>query len=331
MRILLHKVYVIAFIASYCCFKVQSQSFDPADYRKDLSIKISVIDEKRIEKGVKILNDASVQEKEALNKLESLKEDEKLDATSPLFKKAVKELIESSEQYREGHIIIYTVFQENCVKFGEEMKKMNHTAAGVNKARFYERKGANAFDRALSKRDLILMLEKPEQIQYKMAEALELEKLAIRDRGRAVQIYQDFPVEYDYHWEDDVTDEEVRAAFKDPAVSLPPDDLFVQVPAEELLKDTTKEPPIVFRVQIAAHTAPIDEEYIRSSIYMGSLAIQEVHEGGWYRYSIGSFDNFRAASDLLKKCGVKKSFIVAYQEGKRLTIKEALEKIKENQ
>ncbi len=331
MRILLLKAYIIAFISSFCCFNMQSQIFNPEDYRKDLSIKISVIDEKRIEKGTKILNEAFVKEKEALQLLESLKEDEKHDATSNEFKRAVKKLIEASEEYREGHILIYTVFQENCIKFGDEMKKMNHTASGVNKAKFYERKGTNAFEKALSKRDLILMLEKPEQIQYKMAESLELEKLSIRDRGRAVQIYQDFPVEYDYHWVDDVTDEEVRAAFKDPAISMPPDDLFVQVPAEEIQKDATKDPPIVFRVQIAAHTIPIDEDYIRENIYYGSFAIREVHEGAWYKYTIGSFDNFRDANNLLKKSGVKRAFVVAYQEGQRITIKDAMAKIKANQ
>lgn len=307
------------------------QVFQPTDYRKDLSIKISVIDEKRIEKGVKILNQAYFEERKALSELESLKEDERLDATSSEFKKVVKDLIKSSETYREGHILIYTVFQENCVKFGTEMKKMNHTASGINKARFYERKASKAFNRSLNFRDLVLMFEKPELIQYKMAESLELEKLSIRDRGRAVQIYQDFPVEYDYNWEDDVTDEEVRAAFKDPAITLPPDDLFVQKPVKK--QDIKEEPlpDIVFRVQIAAHTVRMDESYIRENIYNGKLKITESHEGSWYKYLIGAFDNFRDASDLLKKSGVSRAFVVAYENGNRLLIKEALAKIKENQ
>ncbi len=310
---------------------IYSQVFQPSDYRKDLSIKLSVIDEKRIEKGVKTLNEAYFEERKALSELESLKEDERLDATSSEYKKVVKDLIKSSEIYREGHLLIYTVFQENCVKFGEEMKKMNHTASGVNKARFYERKGEKAFDRALNFRDLILMLEKPELIQYKMAESLELERLSIRDRGRAVQIYQDFPVEYDYNWEDDVTDEEVRAAFKDPAVTLPPDDLFTQKPVQKTSKNEEPLPEIVFCVQIAAHTIKMDEGYLRENIYNGPLRITESHEGGWYKYLIGNFNNFRDASDLLKKIGVSRAFVVAYENGNRLSIKDALAKIKEAQ
>jgi hypothetical protein len=313
-------------------YPLKAQLFQPSDYRKDLSIKLDVIDEKRIEKGVKILNEAYSIERQAIKMIEEIKEDEKLDATSDDYKKAIKKFIEASEVYREGHMIIYTVFQENCVKFEEVMRKMQHTATGINKARFYERKGSRAYDRALATRDLLMMLEKHDLIQYKMAEALELEKLSIRDRGRAVQIYQDFPVEYDYGWEDDVTTEEVEAAFNDPAISRPPDDLFVQKSAE--IDSNTQRPieaPIIFKVQIAAHTIKIDNDYLKEHIYAGNMPVEEVFEDHWYKYSIGEFDNFNDAESLLKKCRVTKAFVVAYQEGQRLSIKEALVKIKENQ
>lgn len=322
-------VLVLSFI---CLVSINAQLFQPSDYRKDLSIKLEVIDEKRIEKGVKILNEAFLVERQAIKMIEDLKEDEKLDASSSDYKKAIKKLIQASETYREGHMIIYTVFQENCIKFEEIMGKMQHTATGINKAKFYERKGARAFDKALSTRDLLLMLEKHDLIQYKMAEALELEKLSIRDRGRAVQIYQDFPVEYDYGWIDDVTAEEVEAAFKDPAISRPPDDLFVQKAATpEIIVEKPAMAPIIFRVQIAAHTVQIDDKYIKENIYAGNMPVKEVFEDNWYKYSIGEFDNFNAANNLLKQCRVAKAFVVAYQEGTKLSIKDALSQIRENQ
>ncbi len=310
-----------------------AQQFKAEDYRKDLSVKISIIDEKRIEKGVELLNDAYLIELKAIELIENLPEDEKLKATNPNYKKAVKKLIQTSESYREGHMIVYTVFQENCMKFKEEMKKMKHYASGINKAKLYERKAFKAYERSLSIRDLILMIEKPDLIQYKMAEAIELEKLSIQHKGRALQIYQDFPVEYDYKWENDLTPEEVEAAFRDPAVSRPPDDLFVQRPTEETSHDPdkVKEGPIVFRVQIVAHTIKMDESYIRENVYMGNEPIKEIYDDKWYKYSIGKFDNFREADALLKSCRVNKAFIVAYQDGKKLTIKTALEKIKANQ
>ena len=176
-------------------------------------------------------------------------------------------------------------------------------------------------------------MEKADLIQYKMAEALELEKLSIRDRGRALQIYQDFPVEYDYAWEDDVTSEQVDAAFKDPAISRPPEDLFVQKQADVFIEQQTKpvQAPIVFHVQIAAHTVPMSNKYISENIYFGKLEVRELYEKGWYKYSIGEFDNFNDAKSLLQSSSVRKSFVVAYQNGEKLTIKAALAKIKENQ
>jgi hypothetical protein len=330
MYCLFHKA--VLFFLMVCINPINAQLFQPSDYRKDLSIKLEIIDEKRIEKGVKILNEAYVTERQAIKMIEDLKEDEKLDASSDEYKKAIKRFIQASEKYREGHMIIYTVFQENCIKFDEIMRKMQHTASGLNKAKFYERKGARAYDKALSTRDLLMMLEKHDLIQYKMAEALELEKLAIRDRGRAVQIYQDFPVEYDYGWDDDVTPEEVEAAFKDPAISRPPDDLFVQKPVNaDTIVIRPDMAPIIFRVQIAAHTIRIDNKYIAENIYSGTLPVHEIFEDNWYKYSIGEFDNFNDANSLLKQSRVAKAFVVAYQEGKKLSIKDALEQIRENQ
>ncbi len=317
-----------------CCLSgnLYAQQFQSADFRKDLSVKLDVIDEKRIDKGVEIINQAYIIERDAINSFESMKETDKPDATSPEYKKVVKTLLEASEKYREGMMVIYTVFQENCVKRGELMNKQYSYASGLNKAKFYDRKASKAYDRALSIRDLILMFEKPELVQYKMAEALELEKLSIRDRGRALQIYQDFPVEYNYGWDDDVTPSQVEAAFKDPAISKPPDDLFVQKPISEIQPAAKKkEAPIVFKVQIAAHTSKIEENYIRENIYSGNLPIIEAFEDNWYKYSIGEFDNFNQANTLLKQIQVNKAFVVAYQEGKRLPIKDALAKIRANQ
>jgi hypothetical protein len=309
-----------------------SQQFQASDFQKGVALKFNTVDQKRIDKAIKILNSAYEAERIAINAIEAIDEDEKLKATNPDYKKAVKKLIKSSETYREGFILLYTVFQENCINFKETHTKQNKYAFGVNKARFYERKSSKAHERALNIRDILMMMEKFDLIQYKMAEALELEKLSVRDRGRALQIYQDFPVEYDYGWEDDVTEDQVNAAFKDPAISRPPEDLFVQNQSEVSSVNPEKQmAPIVFRVQIAAHTVPMTNEYIKENIYRGSEEVLEIFEDGWYKYSIGEFDNFNDAKALLVSSRVRKAFVVAYQEGTKLTIKNALAQIKENQ
>lgn len=327
---------ILMFIVTSTCLSgiLYGQVYDIKNYRGELNIEISTIDEKRLSRGIELLNEAALEESQTLKSLELMDDNEKLRGVSSEYRKSVKQLIESSEKYREGHTLIETVFNENCRKFEDVMKKMNHYAAGINKAKYYEMKANTNIKYANSIRDIILEADKSVWIQYKMAEALELEKLAIRDRGRALQIYQDFPVEYNYGWDDDVTPEQVEKAFGDHIVNRPPENLFVQKPKEkkDIPADDTTQPfiPIKFKVQIAAHTEPIEKEYLEI-IYQGNEAITESHTDMWYRYSIGNFYNFKEAEELLNRCGVRRAFIVAYQGEKKLTIKKALELIKENQ
>ena len=318
------KVLIKASCLIFCIGSVYAQDFSLKSYRGELNIKLEIIDEKRLEKGIETLNSAAQVEREALSLLSAMNDEEKIEASSSNYKKMLKYFEDASSLYQEGHGLIYLVYDENCAKFLEEMKKMNHYASGMNKAKYYERKGERTMARANAIREILQEADKPEWIQYKMHEALELEKLAIRDKGRALQIYQDFPVEYNYDWDDDVTPEELARFFNNPVVNLPPEEVFKRVPPEE-----KKEPeggPIVFRVQIAAHTVQIDEDYIRS-FYTGKDSIMEIREGSWFKYQIGSFDNYKDADKLRIECRVPRAFVVAYQDNKKLTIKEALAKL----
>ncbi|MBN1949557.1 MAG: hypothetical protein JW801_00035 [Bacteroidales bacterium] len=310
----------IAFLLCLCTFS-HAQMFLVKQYRGELNISLEIIDDKRIEKGVSTLDEAFVIENEALAMLNIMTDEELTAAESRRFKKMLAKFMEASAKYREGHEIIYSVFNTNCGKFQSEMKKMNHYASGMNKAKYYERKGEQTISRANSIRDVLLEADKPEWIQYKMHEALQLEKLAIRDKGRALQIYQDFPVEYNYGWEDDVSMKELEKFFKNPLVKLPPEDAF-----KKALPEERKEPEggkVVFRVQIAAHTVQLQDDYI-NTFYTGDEEIKEVNEGAWFKYHIGEFESFEEAEQLRISCRVPRAFVVAYQDDKKLTIKEAL-------
>lgn len=318
------KIALFLFISGFA----YGQQITLKQYRGELNIKLEVIDEKRMEKGIKTLNDAVSIENEALAILNSMDDMEIMEGESGKYRKMLKAFMDASATYAEGHEIIYTVYNTNCEKFGDEMKKMNHYASGMNKAKYYEHKGERTIERARSIREILVEADKPEWIQYKMHEAFELEKLAIRDKGRALQIYQDFPVEYNYGWDDDVTMEELARFFHNPVINLPPEEVFKRVPEEE-----RKEPEggkVEFRVQIAAHTVQLTDEYIRT-FYTDDEEILEVREGAWFKYQIGSFDNFEDANRLRIACRVPRAFVVAYQAGKKLTIKQALDILQANQ
>ena len=322
------KVIYSLFFFLFNLFILPAQDITLFNYRGELNIKLEVLDEKRLEKGIESLNSALNLEREALDLLRAMDDMEKIEGSSANYKKMLKNFQEASAMFQEGHSLMYMVYDENCLRFTEEMKKMNHYAAGMNKAKYYERKGERTIARAYAIREILLEADKPEWIQYKMHEAFELEKLAIRDKGRALQIYQDFPVEYNYGWDDDVTPEELARFFNNPVVNLPPEEVFKRVPAEQ--KREPEGGPVEFRVQIAAHTVQLKDDYIRS-FYTGTDTVREFREGSWFKYQIGSFDTYQDADKLRLACRVPRAFVVAYQQEKKLTIKEALRKLQEVQ
>ncbi|RPJ78916.1 MAG: hypothetical protein EHM20_02745 [Alphaproteobacteria bacterium] len=317
------KIELLACLCYFISFPAFSQEITVIQYRGEHNIKLEVIDEKRMDKGIETLNQAVIIERDAINLLREMNDHEKIEGLSANYKKMLKNFMTASALYQEGHGLLFTVYKENCSKFLGAMKKMNHYASGMNKAKYYEYKGERTIARSNSIRDILLEADKPEWIQYKMHEAFELEKLAIRDKGRALQIYQDFPVEYNYGWNNDVTPEELTKFFNNPVVNLPPEEVFKKLPPDQ--QKLPEGGKIEFRVQIAAHTVQIENDYIKT-FYTGNDTVIEVHEGSWFKYQIGNFDNYADADSLRLNCRVPRAFVVAYQEQKKLTIKEALKK-----
>ena len=304
---------------------VNAQGYEITKYYKELNLKFNSADEKKFEKAIKTLNDADLIMNEANQMYSMLEESEKNLAMSSEYKKAFKRLRSASDNYKDGHTIIFKVFKDKAREFWDAMDKSNHYAAGMHKAKYYERKALRGLNRALVKRDIASDADRYEPALHQVKEAFDMEKLAIRDQGRAVQIYQDFPVEYNYGWEDDVTLEEVLAMRRNPVLKEPPQDIFGTVDKNvEIDSSLLKE--IIFKVQIAAHTVPLTEEYLRT-IYLGEMQIDMIYEEEWYKYSIGRYKTLEEATVTLEMCNVKKAFIIAYQESKKLTIQEALERM----
>ncbi len=302
---------------------LKAQDYQAVDFTKELNVKFLNFELKQIDKGVELLNSAEKLFEQSKEMYSVLSELEKKEELSDDYIKALKALLEASKIYEEGNSTIFEVFKTKCETFWESMKKVQHYAAGVEKGRYYERQAKKHLARAEQRREQAEISEKFEYALRKIKEATELEQLAIRDQGRALQVYIDYPVEYNYGWEDDVTLEEILELFKNPAVNEPPDDIFATVDPDKKI-DTSLIGEIIFKVQIAAHTVPLTEEYLRT-IYKGGMKIDMIYEDEWYKYSIGRYKEFEEATKTLEECKVRKAFIVAYQEGKKLTIKEALE------
>lgn len=90
---------------------------------------------------------------------------------------------------------------------------------------------------------------------------------------------------------------------------------------EEKLKPVVN--TVVFKIQIKALDKKIN---ISSSEFNGLNPIDFYQEGGWYKYTFGEASNLNEAKDLqnkAKKAGFTDCFIVAFYQGKKITLTEA--------
>lgn len=84
---------------------------------------------------------------------------------------------------------------------------------------------------------------------------------------------------------------------------------------------------LIFKVQIGAFKAPLPDNTFKGL----SPVIAQTAPNGYLRYMAGNFDKYETASGVkndLKNLGYSDAFVVAYYNGQRITLAEALEKLK---
>ncbi len=150
--------------------------------------------------------------------------------------------------------------------------------------------------------------------------AWDLEMVAILHKARALMLFLDFPVIYEYPWDHDfaVMSDEPRKAtgiieFKNEV--KPETDA-------ETRNSVMPETGVHYIIQIAAHTEELSQRQL-TSIYPGSEKVSVMFEDGWYKYFIGPFDFFNEAERMMKAISLRNAFIAAYHDGQRISVGEA--------
>lgn len=232
------------------------------------------------------------------------------------------QLVKLNEDIATSTATYFEVFDEYCRQFWIMNRKP--VPAEVERAREFERRASGHFQQAAVLRQEGLKKPEHEDAAYFFAMGTELELLGLLNKARAIRIYHDFPVIYAYEWEDDVevpieSPEKVARIL---ALSTNP------ASPEPVAKPVQNKPSIVFIVQIAAHTIPLQESYLKT-IYRGKHIIQMIHEDRWYKYYLGPFKSLGDAQQILAMVGVKNAFIAAYEDKKRINLREAMAKVSE--
>lgn len=278
----------------------------------DAPVTFSKIDQKKLEEATALFNKALSMWNDLTTKYNpEIIPTYKVD--SMYNRDAYPLLIKIGNMFFEANRSKFDIYYQNCRDFWTKNKYSS--PSGLEGAKDFEKQASVYNEKAeLNKRVADNYINKYADAYFRYFEAISLEIIAIKKQARALQIYRDWPVHYTYDWDEDVEQ-----------------NLFAEVPKVEPVKiDTTPPPPIqphdstiiFYSVQIAAHTIPMTESYLRNNIYFGPMFIQEIWEDGWYKYLIGHFKKVDEALKLLRQINVEKAFVVAYRNGKRVALKE---------
>lgn len=85
---------------------------------------------------------------------------------------------------------------------------------------------------------------------------------------------------------------------------------------------------LIFRIQVAASRAPLTVNQLKF-IYSGSYPVEMIREEGWYKYQFMGVRNYSDAVEIVRNVKSTGAFIVAYEDGIKINLSDAVRKNKD--
>ncbi|MEN8119560.1 MAG: hypothetical protein ABFS35_04410 [Bacteroidota bacterium] len=251
-----------------------------------------------------------------------------LKKTIKVENKALKNRIESLDNYHEVVVQKYQIYKNDLQKFLKTAKKPK-----VDSAKVWAKLAYDSFERADVKVQIAYHTVSYGDIFDIYTEAYKLEQIGI--------LYQEQMYGVFLGWSQaDLKriNDEIFALQKNEPLNSPAEEAFVSDYIEHTIDSvvyekvivydtvTVKEkiPGLIFKIQIAASKTPLSIAALRK-IYYADDIINTVIENGWYKYSVGMFDTYREARKFKMIIGVRDSFVVVYKRGKKIEVPNTFE------
>ncbi len=212
---------------------------------------------------------------------------------------------------------MFDLYDEYCIMAREKLPKS--LPPEISRAVEFENFASENMNKSITLRKEAEIIDEVVKSSKLFGMAFDLEQLALITKGRALRIYQDFPVIYAYPWDNDIT---IMEGSPERSLRVFEIDIEQQEKIDSFTKDMDFHNGISFIIQIAAHNQEIPESQLKS-IYSGDKKFKMMQEDGWYKYYFGPFGSYEEAERAMKTLNLRNVFIAAYLNGKRIGIDEA--------
>jgi hypothetical protein len=260
-----------------------------------------------------------------------------------------KKITEASDLYQERNGTKYRLYKIYIEKFWLHFE--GNEASFENAKKIEEQSNDLYYQAVISRTQANKMPDEAEKIQ-KLNQAIESENQAIDKQLTVLGLYygidlsekeavKELPVEtilpaaVEVQMQDAVPEKEPEVAKAESSVAdgssnqqplsqqPPPAE---QLAAVETVTQSQQAPSEVeFRIQLAASRTLLTKEKA-SKLCSKPYPIDMAEENGWYKYYIAAGSSYENAKKTLSECGADKAFIVAYKDGRKITISEATQK-----